>query len=180
MEGTRTSFFEGLTVDKLAPILERLERRRFPAGSTLLAEGDTPGEMYVILAGMADIVLCDRQGREHHLSRVGSGAAIGDMSLLTGQPASATVRATSDLEVLVFNQGEFHQIARLHPRIYRNLFTILSERLARSNRRILEDGACQVGLLLDHGAPPLLGYAIACSVAWHTRSSTLLLDIRPG
>src|SRR4051794_9957144 len=112
MEGSRTSFFEGLTVDKLAPILERLERRRFPPDTTILAEGDTPGEMYVILSGTADIILCDRHGREHHLSRVGPGAAIGDMSLLTGQPASATVRTTGDLEVLVLNQSEMQQIGR--------------------------------------------------------------------
>jgi NTE family protein len=180
MEGSRTSFFEGLTVDKLAPILERLERRRFPAGTTLMAEGDTPGDMYVILTGTADIVLCDRHGREHHLTRVGSGAAIGDMSLLTGQPASATVRATGDLEVLVLGQREFQEIGRLHPRIYRNLFTILSERLARSNRRILEAQSAQIGLLNDSGAPPLLGYALACSVAWHTRTSTLLLVLTSG
>jgi NTE family protein len=36
-------------------------------------------------------------------------------------------------------------------------------------------------VLLDRGAPPLLGYALACSVAWHCRSPTLLvvLDADP-
>jgi NTE family protein len=34
-------------------------------------------------------------------------------------------------------------------------------------------------LLQDAGAPPLLGYALACSVAWHTRKSTLFVSVWP-
>src|SRR5947209_13723986 len=34
--------------------------------------------------------------------------------------------------------------------------------------------------LIDHGAEPLLGYALACSVAWHTRRPTLLVAAAPS
>src|SRR3712207_1787228 len=63
----------------------------------------------------------------------------------------------------------------VYPQIYRNLGAILSERLNRSNRRVLRETAGHVVALEDFGAPPLLSYTLACSVAWHTRAPTLLL-----
>src|SRR5207253_10718829 len=38
----------------------------------------------------------------------------------------------------------------------------------------------RVTMLLDCDAPATLGYALACSVAWHTRASTLLVLIADG
>jgi NTE family protein len=52
---------------------------------------------------------------------------------------------------------------------------LLSDRLDRSNRRPFRDVSGRVTVLRDLGAPPLLGYALACSMAWHLRRATLLL-----
>ena len=41
------SLFEGVPVDDVAVALAGLERRRFSAGSTVLVEGDYPGELYL-------------------------------------------------------------------------------------------------------------------------------------
>src|SRR4051794_31159818 len=177
------SFFQGLTEEDLAWVLERLEHRQFAAGTTVLREGDSPREVYVIEAGAADIFVADRLGGDVPISRVGPGATLGEMSLFTGQPASATVRATTDLDVLVLSEADFRRAAAAFPRIYLNLGAILSERLARSNRHMARDSRGRVTLLVDWDAPPLLGYALACSLAWHTRASTLLVvlgeDIAP-
>src|SRR5262249_22704464 len=70
------------------------------------------------------------------------------------------------------------RVAAVFPRIYEALGAILAEKLMRADRRPMRAGRGRLSLLLDHGAPPLLGYALACSVAWHTRAATLLLIIR--
>ena len=177
MENRRFALFDGLPTEVLAPLLKRLEQRHFPVGATVLAQGAFAGEMYLIQAGTADISIADLQGNEHHLTRVGPGATLGEMSLLTGAPISATVRAdeTSGLEILVLTAEDFHQIAAAFPSIYRNLAAILSERLARTNQHTLRQYQDRIILLLDDGSPPLLGYALACSVAWHTRKPILLV-----
>jgi NTE family protein len=171
------SFFEGLPADDLAGILERLARRRFAAGSVLLGEGETVQEMYIVQDGLAEVLIVDHHGAEHLLSRIGSGGTLGEMALFTGQPASATVRAVSDVEVLVFTRDEFEQVADRLPVVYRNLGVILSRRLSRTNNRWLSASAGRIMLLEDAGAPPLLGYALACSVAWHTRKPTLFVAV---
>jgi NTE family protein len=175
MQVAASSFFQGLTQEDLARVLGQPEQRLYPAGSTVLVEGEVSHDMYVIQAGAADIVIRDRRGGEHRLSRVGAGATVGEMALFTGQPASATVRAISDLEVLVLSESDFHRVATVYPRIYQNLGAILSERLARSNRRTLHDAIGRLTMLHTLDAPPLLCYALACSLAWHTRGSVLLL-----
>src|SRR5438270_5075192 len=174
-----TSFFEGLPEEDLTRLLVRLERRLFPADTFILAEGAPVHEMYIILDGIAEVLIADRQGEEHLLSHIGAGGTLGEMSLMTGQPASATVRAASDVEVLVLTREEFEAIADRLPIVYRNLGAILSRRLNRTNSRLLRASTGRMVLLPDHGAPPLLGYALACSIAWHTRKRTLFIAMTP-
>src|SRR5215211_3702182 len=90
------SLFDGLSTTDMSRLLGRLQHRVFPAGATVIAEGDSPHGMYVVVSGYADVLVTDRQGVEHRVNRVGPGATLGEMSLLTGQVASATVRAMDD------------------------------------------------------------------------------------
>lgn len=175
-----TSFFSGISSDERAAILSRLTPRRFPADSILLAEGDGPSLMYAILDGSAEILIRDRSGKLHRIAGVGAGDTVGEMSLLTGDPISATVRATSDISVAVLTEIELSRILEEYPALYRNLGALLSERLAQSNRRMLRERAGVVTTLLTRRAPVLLSYALAGSVAWHSRKPTALVRIASG
>ena len=164
------SFFDGVPADAAAEILGRLETRRFPAGSVVVAEGDSPRQMYLTESGTADVMVGER--------RVGSvhpGTTVGEMSLFTGQPASATVRAVDELVVRVLSERELERIATVHPQVYRNLATILSTRLARTNRLAARQESGK--LVLVAGGPPQNAYALAASVAWHSREATALLVV---
>lgn len=144
---------------------------------TLLVEGDSPRNLYVVRSGSADVFVSDRNGIEHQVNRVGPGGTLGEMALLTGERVSATVRAASELEVLVLSQSEFQRAAAALPRIYHNIAAVLSRKLYHADRRALDSTTDVLAWLVDEGAPPLLGYALACSIAWHTRKPTLLVVV---
>lgn len=169
------SIFEGLPPEELARLLATLETRVYPAGATVIAEGDRTKEVFIAQSGSAEVVIATADGADHPVGRVVPGGTVGEISLLTGQPAVATVRAAADFEAIVLTEADFARLADTYPQIYRNLGTILAERLARTDR--LAVGGREGGLIALDGteAPPLLGYALACSVAWHTRERTLLL-----
>jgi NTE family protein len=171
------SFFDGIPAEELETVLAGLERRRFPAGAVVIAEGDHANELYITQSGWADVVVSDRHGGEHTVGRIRPGSTLGEMSLFTGQPAVGTVRATRDLDVLVMPGEDFEQLVERYPRIYRNLGAILSERLARTNRLAVNDAPGGLTVLHDWDAPPLTAYGLAASVAWHTRTPTLLLVV---
>ena len=156
-------------------MLATLETRVYPAGATVVAEGDRTKEVFIAQSGSAEVVIRADDGSDHPVGRVVPGGTVGEISLLTGQPAVATVRAAADFEAVVLTEADFARLAETYPLIYRNLGVILAERLARTDR--LAIGRREGGLtaLESVDAPPLLGYALACSMAWHTRERTLLL-----
>src|SRR5919109_1974895 len=121
------SFFEGVPAGELAQLLDSFERRTYPAGSILVAEGDRTSEMYIAESGSAEAVVADLDGTEHRVGRVVAGGTVGEISLLTGQPAVASVRATVDLDVLVLTERDFALVAESFPEVYRNLGGILAE-----------------------------------------------------
>ena len=171
------SFFEGVPLDELARFLDGLEHRTYPAGAVVVAEGDRTREIYLPQRGSAEVFVSDNDGSEHRVGRVVPGGTVGEISVLTGQPAVATVRATSELQVIVMTEDAFTRFAATYPRVYRNMGTILAERLARTDRLVVGHQEGRLVALEDTGSPPLLGYALASSIAWHTHERTLLLLI---
>ena len=93
LDATSASFFAGVSADDFTQVLGRFRRRRYSAGATVIAEGDPLDEVLVVGAGVADVFVADRDGAEHRVNRSGPGSTLGELSFLTGQPASATVRA---------------------------------------------------------------------------------------
>jgi NTE family protein len=170
-----TSFFDGLSDADRAELFDQLQRRRFPAGAVVLAEGDSPGAIFVLIGGSADVFVSDRDGVEHHVATITPESTVGEMSMLTGETAYGTVRAATELELLIVPEDDFDRLISRFPRLYRNVVRIVTERLGRTTRRALRTSPAPVTVLVNHEAPPLLGYALACSVAWHSRASTVLI-----
>jgi CRP-like cAMP-binding protein len=169
----RQAFFEGVPHAAVEAALVGLEQRRFPDGAIIIAEGDYRQEMYVLREGSAHVVLVDRKGDEHVVSTVHAGEAIGEMSLLTQSPASATVRAAEDVELLVLDAAGLDSLLESFPNLQRNVIATLSARLARVTRLTLRERPGRVMVFEDDGAPELLGFAVSASIAWHTRTPTL-------
>ncbi len=174
---TRSPLFEGIATAELEAALSGLERRRLDRGAVLAAEGDYLAEMYVLRSGSAEIAVRGRDGRAQAVAHVGPGETIGEMSLLTHEPASATVRAIDDIELLVLKDDDLEALMDRLPRIPRNIIGILSARLTRMTRLVASARTGKVIALQNHGAPELLGYALASSIAWHTRTPTLHVHV---
>src|SRR5262245_1153055 len=174
MRGT-PSFFAGVSADAVETALAGLVRRRFESGTEILAAGDYRGEMYVLRGGTAEVVLTNRSGAEHVVGRVHVGETIGEMSLLTGEPASATVRAAEDVEVIVLRAAQLEALIERVPQLQRNIIATLSARLARATQLALEEELGQVVLVEGGDGTNARGWALAASLAWHSRCPTLHL-----
>ncbi|HEU5314692.1 MAG TPA: patatin-like phospholipase family protein [Chloroflexota bacterium] len=170
------ALFQGLPAAALAALLAGVRRRRFSPGETVVAEGAGSEELFVVRRGTASLSV----GGGRDLGLIGPGETAGETALFAGQPSPATVRALTELEVLVLGGAELRTAVATHPTLYRNVAAILSQRLASAARRPASAGVGQVTILEDGGAPPLLAYALACSVAWHTRRPTVLLVLTHG
>jgi NTE family protein len=170
---TESPLFEGIPSAELESALRGLERRHVRKGGVLAAEGDYLAEMYVVRSGNADVGVSGHGGRPEVVAHVGPGDTVGEMSLLTREPASATVRAVDDVELLVLKADDLEALTERLPRIQRNMIGILASRLTRMTRIAAHERIGSVIALDNRAAPELFGYALASSIAWHTRAATL-------
>ena len=84
----------------------------YGSGETIVRQGEEGQSMFVVRSGTARVVL-ERSHEE--FARIERGGYFGEMSLLTGEPRSATVLAAGDVEVVEIGADLFRRMATLHP-----------------------------------------------------------------
>jgi MFS family permease len=96
------------------PAMERIASTAvqvsFPTSTTVIAQGEPGVNYYLVLDGTLAVM----QG-ERLLRHVGSGDAFGEVALLRDTPRTATVRCTSDAELLVVHRDDFLEAVTGHP-----------------------------------------------------------------
>lgn len=91
-------------------LLDHLDWVELAGGDTLMHEGDPGDSMYLSLSGRLRAYKKDADGRQVALRDLGRGQIIGEMSLYTGEPRSATVMAVRDSVVVRIGKEAFHKL----------------------------------------------------------------------
>ncbi|MBI5504158.1 MAG: MMPL family transporter [Deltaproteobacteria bacterium] len=117
---------------RLVVLLGRL--RTFARGDYLARKGEEGHEMYLLMAGNAEVQL---DGGTH--IPLGRGGIVGEMAVLRRSLRGADVIATSDVYALVIDKDFLRRLRIRYPRLaakfFLNVARILSDRLEESNRR---------------------------------------------
>jgi len=82
--------------------------RNYVTNEDVMCLGDAGDEFFIINKGTADVLLV-KNGEEQIITDLKALDYFGEQALLTGSVRSATVRATSDLEVLVLARFQFQE-----------------------------------------------------------------------
>jgi CRP/FNR family transcriptional regulator/CRP/FNR family cyclic AMP-dependent transcriptional regulator len=158
--------FASLTTEQLAEIADRLIMRNYQRGATIIRQ-DEPGSMlYIIVNGHVKITSVSSEGEELILALLTDNDFFGELSLLDGQPHSASATAMETTQVMTLNRDEFLEVIAKNPEMVNNILVVLSNRLRRTNtmfedavflqlparlsKRLLELGE-QHGLKTDSG-----------------------------
>jgi hypothetical protein len=136
---SRMKIFGGVHVTKLMRIVKLIRGTRVPSGRAIVQRG-MPGEgFFIVLEGNCEVVQQDEEGTSSVLAVLPPGECFGEMSLITGEPASATVRAKEDATVLVLSRENFYAMLGIAPEIAITLARVLANRLANTSRSVLEE-----------------------------------------
>jgi CRP/FNR family transcriptional regulator, cyclic AMP receptor protein len=129
--------FATMSPAHLAAILAVSELSSVGKGVTVVREDDESNRgFYVLLEGEAKVAIAGPDGREAILALLTEGDFFGEMSLLDGDPRSATVRTTSEARLLHIRREAFVNLMRECPDIAIAMLAELSMRLRQANRRI--------------------------------------------
>jgi CRP-like cAMP-binding protein len=111
--------------------------RTLAPGDCLLKEGEPGGHLYVLMSGAVDVEKADR-GDTLTVTRLGPGDVVGEISLLTRRPATATVRARGKTLALALARDDFNAIVGGFPEVLAHLYQLAVTR-ERDLERFLSD-----------------------------------------
>jgi cAMP-dependent protein kinase regulator len=113
----KTPLFSDFSGDELVEVIRGLRLRTYGPGDVVVAEGEPGDSLFVITTGSVKVFCRDPQGRYRKVREMGEGSFFGEVSILTGEPRSATITAGSPLELLELDVSTLESIAEGHPRV---------------------------------------------------------------
>lgn len=78
---------------------------RMPTGADVIRQGEPGRSLFFVASGNLAVIATDGLGQSTELARLGENAVFGEMSLLSAQPRSASVRCLSDVDLFEIDGG---------------------------------------------------------------------------
>ena len=114
-----------------------LDERIFDDGETVIAEGDTSREMFIIREGRA-VVTKSVSGSDVFLATLERGDFFGEMSLLESLPRNATVRAIGRTRLVVLRAVDLLLKIRRDPTFAFEMLQRMSGRIRQLNQKVID------------------------------------------
>jgi len=119
--------FESLSEEQLDHVVQEARLKLFGRGEPVIEEGAEGDSMFVMLRGAANVFV-SKNGSRIRVATLGEGDCFGEMSLLTGEPRSATVRADGDCYVMEIGKPVMAELLRDAPSYLQKLSELLAQR----------------------------------------------------
>lgn len=134
----QVDFLQALPRELLVALAQSAETRVYAPGEYIIHQGDTGEEMFIIDTGQVGVVL-ERNANEQHVAALGHGQCFGEMSVMTGEPRKASIRAISETHVLVVDKATFKGLLDKNEGVLEDISEILADRHQQLDEAILHE-----------------------------------------
>ena len=126
---------------------EHLQWVELAGGDVLMEQGQAGDSGYLMLSGRLRIYVRDENGTQRMVREIARGEVIGEMSLFTGEPRSATVVAVRDSVLVKLDKPRFDGLLALSPQVSQALTRQIIQRLQTQNQRRPLPAPVTIGVL---------------------------------
>lgn len=114
-----------------ALIQREIQVEEFPEGEIILKQGQQGQKFFMLVEGSVEVIL---EGEaEVCLATLKGGDFFGEMSCLTGEPVSATIRSVEKVTLYTLTKEGLLKFLEMHPKLMRNMLDQLLKRISQSN-----------------------------------------------
>lgn len=131
------ALFQCLSNDQVDQMVTQARLNHFGRGEHVIEEGADGNSMFILLRGTANVSVA-RNGSTIQVATLGAGDCFGEMSLLTGEKRSATVKAQGDCYVMEIDKPIMSEIIHQTPACLQQLSELLADRKLK-NEAALKD-----------------------------------------
>ena len=117
--------FAGCSKNELRQLAKTADEIDLRQGTVLTREGRPGREFFVLIDGTAEVT---KKGKK--IADLGPGDWLGEIALITDSPRTATVTATSPVDVLVITDRRFRSVVETMPSIALKVLACVGERLS--------------------------------------------------
>jgi HEAT repeat protein len=125
-------YFEGLLLEELLVVDERLQQETYAAGETIFKEGATGDRFYIIWEGSVDLL----RG-ETKIATLQKGDHFAEMAIFEDAPRSATAIAATPCTLLALQKQAFQTLVLQQPTILLHICKELSHRLRKATSSLV-------------------------------------------
>ena len=150
--------FDAFDDEEVGALAQAMRELHLPTGTAAVRQGEAGESLFVIAEGVFDVQVAAPGSTDSasiipndgqrpgviHLTRLRPGDLFGEMSLLTGQPRSASVVACTDAVVYELARGHLDPVLRQRPQLAERLADLMADRQTRNTaERTRQQGVAQ-------------------------------------
>ena len=168
--------FSELTEEQLAQLATLVIANDYARDETIILEkDDSTRALFLIAEGEVKVYVTGTDGKETILSLLSRGDSFGEMSLIDGEPRSASVKAVQPTKVLIIREEHFLELLKTTPELATGLLVQMSRRLRNANRQI---GSLATMSVFGRVAGTILSLIEDRGVRIHGRNGEMVTVIR--
>lgn len=127
----KIDFFSILAQEQLARLASHARIQEFLSGERVVREGEPGQDLFIILDGRAEVRV-QQDSRSSTTATLQTGQFFGEMSLLTGEPRSATVVAVTPLRVVSIGKESLGQVVQQDGNLVDRISEVVARRQAET------------------------------------------------
>lgn len=124
----KVDFLDPLPEEDRKRLAQRVRVQLYAPGETILRQGEPGGSFFIIHRGATTVHVAGADGSPTEVARLEPGQFFGEMSLMTGEPRAATVRAAKRTELYEIDHESFASVLLGHEAVAKQMSAILAER----------------------------------------------------
>ncbi|HBU36567.1 MAG TPA: hypothetical protein DEB70_02065 [Planctomycetaceae bacterium] len=118
-----------LSREQLEKLASEQDKQTYAEGEQIIYQGEPGTSMFIITVGEVTVSVKAPEKERLQLRRLQVGGYFGEMSLMTGEPRSATVTAIVETRVFEVTQTSFREILEQQPSLLGKLGETIHTRL---------------------------------------------------
>lgn len=127
--------FSDLPKEQLTLLYKQFEKKTFISESLIFSENEKGQDLFIILSGAVE-VFNEYNGKRKVLAVLKEGDFFGEISVLTSLPRTASIKAVTDVEMLVLYKQNLLDLIKMNYIFSLNIIKALSEKLINANQQI--------------------------------------------
>lgn len=141
LDATRWSM--EFSFERIKKLVRYMSVYEVPADTVLFCEGEKNAYMVLIVKGRVDVIKFDSHRRPRKITSLGPGKTIGEMSIIDGEPRSASAVTGSETVLFVMTAEQFESLNEALPGIGITLALKIAKQMSQYLRQTS-------GRLIDH------------------------------